>query len=491
MLFNQKHLKTSIGLLVAFALLFPFFFVLSNFDFHRAFEFGDFIWAAKNTLLQAAFSAILSLILGLWCAFALNFYKEKNLSIYQSLRFLCLVPNLIPVLFVIISFFAIIDPFPMGIVGIVLIHSFLNFGIAALAIQKISEDKFGSYLDVCLVQGVSRGTFLRKVFFPMAKKDLFLLLLLIFTLCFTSFSVPLIVGGGRGTTLEVLIYEKIRVEGDWGGASIIALLQSLFVFLLAMGLARSQSHSLQRFGSLKLVSHWSGIFPVLGALVVLLGGYGAAVYQGVPLFMRMDISGDEVASLAVGSVLLTLLAALISYLLLMSIAFVSPFKFFNRFLEGFLSPGTALAGFSFLVVFPKGSFFDFFTIALAFATLNVASLYRMGWGHSLYALERQVEVSKILGASEWMVFAKVKWPQLHAKAIDLTSFVAVWICGDFALSRILATRDISLAMSVETLMSSYRLPQAAVLSLFLLLTIAISILIIQGVGRVIYRKFIL
>jgi thiamine transport system permease protein len=79
-------------------------------------------------------------------------------------------------------------------------------------------------------------------------------------------------------------------------------------------------------------------------------------------------------------------------------------------------------------------------------------------------------------------------PQIAARAALIAGIASVWACGDFAVSRILADQDISLAMMTETLMSSYRLGLASVLSLSLIICGAICFFTMIGVGHVLRRK---
>jgi thiamine transport system permease protein len=58
---------------------------------------------------------------------------------------------------------------------------------------------------------------------------------LVFLLCFTSFAIVLTLGGGRAT-LEVAIYEALRVDLDFGRAAWLGLVQIAICLVLALGL---------------------------------------------------------------------------------------------------------------------------------------------------------------------------------------------------------------------------------------------------------------
>jgi thiamine transport system permease protein len=112
----------------------------------------------------------------------------------------------------------------------------------------------------------------------------------------------------------------------------------------------------------------------------------------------------------------------------------------------------------------------------------------MGWDGVLRSLEGQIAIARTLGAGTSQIFKEVLLPQISNRAALLSGIAAVWACGDYSVSRILAHRDLSLAMMTETLLSSYRLGLATVLSLSLIVCGLICFFIMIGVGRVFSRK---
>ena len=60
---------------------------------------------------------------------------------------------------------------------------------------------------------------------------------LVFLLCFTSFAIVLTLGGGRAT-LEVAIYEALRIDIDFGRAAWLGLIQVAVCLALALTLQR-------------------------------------------------------------------------------------------------------------------------------------------------------------------------------------------------------------------------------------------------------------
>ncbi len=472
-----------------FYLVFPFIFLLSHFRITNWPEWSELFWAFKNSFLQAFFSAFFSLVLGTWVALGLICFTDGFRRHYRMiLEVLCLVPNFLPPLFTLLSILNFIDPFPMGIAGITIAHTIINFGLVAVMLAGIIENKIGNLAELAYIEGASRWQFLRQVFLPILKHDLFLLFLFVFAVCFGSFAVPLIVGGGKGTTMEVLIYEKIRLSSNWSEAVVLAVIQSVFIFGVSLLAKRGKAINSDRIVNLRILRMFSGVGILL--LIMTFGFLGYA--QGVVEGFRQISAFYELQSPLIwnffGSLLIGTFVGLLSYGSLLVIAYCWPKAWFEKFLSGYMAPSTALCCFAFLIMGTNESFWPFIKIPLAFNLLCLASLYRMGWDGTLRSLEGQISIAKTLGAETSQIFKEVLLPQISNRAALFAGVAAVWACGDYSVSRILAHRDLSLAMMTETLMSSYRLGMATVLSLSLIVCGVVCFFVMIGVGRVFGRK---
>lgn len=476
-----------IGLVLFF--LFPFLFLLTQFQIFNPPDFAELLWAFKNSFYQAFFSALGSLVFGVWASLALIAFSDPSQRRWRRvLQAMCLLPNFLPPLFILLAVLNVVDPFPMGLVGISLVHILMNFGLAAVLLADSIEARLGGMAELAYVEGAGRFQFMTQVFWPLLKKDILLIFLFVFVICFGSFAVPLIVGGIHGTTVEVLIYEKIRISGDWGAAVALALLQSLFIFMTSFVAFRGTVPSLQKMANLSLIKFPSGVVVIAGVMFVLSWSYIKGLYRGLsePISWQLFVEGLWSASL--GTLILGLSAGLFCYLGLLLIAYCSPKNWFERFLTGYVAPSTALACFSILIVGPNEGWVPFFKIPLALTLLSLNSLYRMGWSAELQALRSQSLISYSMGASHWQIFSEIIFPQVSNRAGFLAGLGAVWACGDYAVSRILAHRDLSLGMMTETLMSGYRLNQAIVLSSLVVLVAGFCFAVFVGGSRVLRRK---
>jgi len=123
-----------------------------------------------------------------------------------------------------------------GLTGILIAHVFFNLPLATriflVALDGIpaSQWRLASQLGI---RGLARIKFLE---WPAIRSQLVGTAILIFALCLTSFAIVLTLGGGpRATTIEVAIYQALRLDFDIGTAVSLALVQlgiCLLVFWL-------------------------------------------------------------------------------------------------------------------------------------------------------------------------------------------------------------------------------------------------------------------
>lgn len=487
---SRKLIRTAAVLYLVFPFLFLLFhFTLLNSSTFTAASLAEFFWAFKNSFLQAFFSALLSVALGVWVSFGLiSFSKGFRRHYRTALEVLCLLPNFLPPLFTLLSILNLVDPFPMGLVGITIVHTMMNFGLVAVMLAHTIEKKVGGLAELAYVEGASKFLFLRKAFWPLLKKDLFLLFLFVFVVCFGSFAVPLIVGGGRGTTIEVLIYEKIRLSNNWSQAVFLALLQSAFIFAVSLFAVGERGLQTERVFNLTVLRRPSGIVVLIALMALGFLGYTQGLIDGLHQVSAFYELQSPLIWNFFGTLSLGLSVGVLSFISLFAIAYCWPKAWFAKFLRGYMAPSTALCCFAFLMFGSNESFWPYLKIPLAFNLLCLGSFYRMGWEGVLNSLETQMAVAGTLGAGPAQIFRRILLPQIASRAALIAGIASVWACGDFAVSRILADQDISLAMMTETLMSSYRLGLASVLSLSLIICGAICFFTMIGVGHVLRRK---
>ena len=188
----------------------------------------------RFTLLQAALSTLLSILLGAAVALAL---ARRSRFPGRSLFIAAL--NLASVLPAIVAVFGIVAVLgragwvgqaarPLGIdlggwlyglPGILIAHVFFNAPLAARVFLASLAAVPGEHWRLAAQLGMRPAAIFRLIDLPLLKREAPSVAALIFLLCFTSFAVVLALGGGpSAATLEVAIYESVRFDVDFARA---------------------------------------------------------------------------------------------------------------------------------------------------------------------------------------------------------------------------------------------------------------------------------
>ncbi len=364
----------------------------------------------------------------------------------------------------------------------------MNAGLVALLLKSLIESKLGPLLELSWVEGASQFQFIRAVW-GMLRRDLYGILLFVFALCFTSFSIPLIAGGGRATTLEILIYEKIRISGAWSEALSLSLIQLVAVMAFSLIPFSPRKKLFGRSQQIPLLGSWSGLL-LLGFYCLGLGCYFLIQsLTGWEQVLQIPGLWEEAFSLLPLSFVFSISVGLLVGALLLLVTWVYPFAALHRLISGIVSPSTALLGFSLLFLFAHEEPWNYVKWIFGFVYLVFATLYRWGWDQELSGLSDQVQVAETLGGRPGLIFRQILLPQLWTPLVRISSVASLWALGDFALGRILISQNVTLALLIETLMSSYRLPAALALMGLLLVAGAVCFLFFWGLSYVGRRAF--
>ncbi|MEY3003428.1 MAG: hypothetical protein RLZZ491_604 [Pseudomonadota bacterium] len=291
--------------LVALGVLAPLGAVLARADWPLALGPAD-LAAIRFTLLQAALSALVSVVLAVPVARAL---ARRSFRGRAALVTLMGAPFLLPVIVAVLGLLAVfgragwlnaavaaiglgrIDIY--GLHGVVLAHVFLNLPLVVRLILQGWQAIPSERVRLATALGFSARDMLAHFERPLLRAVLPGAFLLVFLICTTSFAVALILGGGpRATTVELAIYQAFRFDFDLGRAAALGLIQVAICLLggaLAFRAIRDQDlgpgldrpamvwpgdHALARFGD-ALAIGVAGLFLVAPMLAVLLKGLPA------------------------------------------------------------------------------------------------------------------------------------------------------------------------------------------------------------------------
>ena len=487
--FFEKNLFSFPAYLICIFLLFPFFvfsFHLKSLDWPRETSFFSIFFM---TLVQAGLSAFLSLILGLLGSRGLLSIAHKKG--YFILEGLVLLPCLIPPLLLVLSLLNWIEhiiPFPFGFSMLIFSQTLVYTGLCAVAFTRIFLKEVSFLSEWAYLQGSSSWLFLKTLVKTVLKKDLKILFVLIFVSCFTSLSMPLLTAGGSFFSLEFFIYEKLKDPQLWPQALSLVFFQSLFVFYICWKVFSTHLPSDLQFSFKKvyLLPHYFFFLIPFGAVVLSLGGL--LFISDWSVFLRIFSFKSILFSASLNSLILSFGVGALTLFSLFCMSFSFQNRKARKFVVSFMPPGFSFVGFAFLLWPFYGKGIVLIKWIFGLSLLFFPWVYRFRGERALEQLSDQVETARFLGASWWLVFRQILWPQSRGVFFLCAGLSSFWACGDFAYSLIVSGGHWNLSLLIYDFFSSYRFDEAILLSWLLLFLSFFVLLFWLGVALVFDKK---
>ncbi len=216
------------------------------------------------TLLQATLSTLLALALGLPLAYLLAHFR---FPLRALIRALCLVPFVLPAILLVLGCIlvwgnnGIINrmmaglglgriPFLYSFFAIVMAHALYNFGICTRIVSDRWATLSTAQLRAAKNLGAGRLQIYRDIVLPHLRPAIQSSCTIVFLLCFTSFAVVLVLGGGPWhSTLELAIYRLVRMENAMQQAASLALIQLCTTLMVCLLYFRNSTETSAQFRS--------------------------------------------------------------------------------------------------------------------------------------------------------------------------------------------------------------------------------------------------
>lgn len=471
-----------------------FFFLVFHLDLGRltsGFEGAVFFQTLVFTLKQAFLSALISCALGLLAAPG---YARLG-RLQRPFRWLFLFPNMMSPVLAVLCLLLTFDGFPFGLTGIVLGHVFLNSGLCAVWLGERWLELEERWTPVSLVNGGGTYALFARIIFPQMIPDLKSTLAVVFSLCLTSFAIPLVLGGGpQFSTLEVLIFERIRSEADIGSAAGLGLIQGLVQFGVFWLLLRPLLLKTERRQPGPVLSSWSpwvlitacvvtvSILPLVSLFKTVIPSLGVIGQLGASEGFRIAIQNSVLVSLAVGISVIVLLGFLTAYGWGWNLMSWPALSGVAVGLGCFILFGTA----------PQEHRWIFW-LALSWGQLAVIfpPVLRLASSQMVSLRARFYPTLVQSGARPFFALREVYWP-LGLKHYLAGGCLAVcWSLGEFSVASLVGPSQSTLPLYIQGLLGNYRLEEAAVSSMALLFVSVISMTMLEvlthGLGR---RNFV-
>tara|TARA_R100001369_G_scaffold12890_1_gene27139 strand:- start:422 stop:1948 length:1527 start_codon:yes stop_codon:yes gene_type:complete len=448
----------------------------------RGLSAGD--WSAiRFTVLQAAASAIASVILAIPVARAL---ARRQFRGRGALVMLLGAPFILPVIVAVLGLLAVfgrggllnagllalgVAPISIyGAGGVVLAHVFFNL---PLAVRLILQGWLSIPAERFRLATQLNAPIWRVLELPMLARHAPGALLVIFLICLTSFAVALTLGGGpRATTVELAIWQAIRFDFDLGRAALLACVQFALCAMAALvawritplnGFGSGLDRTVARWDQ----SRWDWIWLLLVTLFLVLP-LAMILWRGVPSLPDLgpDIyrAAGRSVLVALAATTLTLVGALALSLrggVLVALVGSLPLA------ASALVMGTGL----FLLVFP---FVNPVTVALP-VTVGVNAVMAMPF--ALRLLSPAVAdirsdygpLAANLALGSWATLRLVILPRLRKPLSFAAGLTMALSIGDLGVVALFATpAQETLPLAMYRLMGAYRMDAAAGAAVLLL-----------------------
>lgn len=405
------------------------------------------------------------------------------------------------------------DPFSIyGLSGILIAHVFFNLPLATRvllqSLDNIPSEQWRLSTQLRM-EGLAQFRFIE---WPSIKSQLVGIFMLIFTLCFTSFTIVMTLGGGpRATTVEVAIYQALRFDFDLNAAVSLAIVQLIFCAALLLlssvfkheaplGFGHRQTNHLLRPS---VGYRWlNSMVILLATLFVVLPLIGLVIAAINPATSKVLLHANTIKA-AANTLVIALVASGLS--VSMGVALLLSTRHIRiRFGKYKLGQWLQHAGNMILVMPPvvlgTGLFLllrnvaDVFALALIL-TILINSLMALPFvlrildGPLMQAAEQHDRLIQSLNISGWNRWRILDWPLIRKPLGFAMAIAATLAAGDLsAIALFGSERALTLPLLLFQRIGSYRLHEAAVTAVVLLVVCLFLFLAIQALTRDIFNS---
>lgn len=464
-----------VKLLLALFFLFPLFVLFYFFKINLNYNSEEILWALKNSFIQSFSTAFISVSVGYLAA--LGIAGTKGL-LQRSLRLLSVVPMFLPPLFTIMIGLAIVPGFPRGTFGVIYILSLVYIGFASSVLSTEIMAQLGHLGFVGEVYGISKATFHRKVILPIVGCSAVFVFATIFVQALTSFTIPLLVGGGRGTNFEVLIFEKIFIEQNWSLAVGLSVLQLVLVAVMVLFLRARKDMTVSEFVPSRLISFKLGVAGLVLYLGLYFWGYLRLTWWVTNIYYFNEIFNDSLYTALWQSFGFFFCSLILFFILFCAVLYLRYQFASTRFLNFFLTPSSVLVGFACYLALPANHVvYDFWKVALVFSVVGFVSFMKSIFENQIQLFEQQMMVARSFGLSYFRFLFTVYFPQVKKSMHYAISLLFIFCISEFGLIKASGAEIKTLGTEMASYLSSYRIEGAFVISLIILAVWIVTTLI--------------
>lgn len=470
-----------------------------------------YLWrVVRFSLWQAGLSALLSVLLAIPVARAL-----ARQSQWPGRRWLIRVLELCLVLPSMVVIYALVQVhgrqgwLPMllqewgwqppsylyGLSGILLAHVFFNLPLCARILLQELQAIPSQHWRLVAQYGWHSRLVWRTLEWPCIRPMLARLFALVFTLCFTSFAIIMVLGGGpRATTLELAIYQALKFDWDIGRAAILAMLQLSLGALLWWWVSHLGTR--MNLSPMLTPSHWPRAdargwgraldwLLILALMLLLLPPLFAVLWSGIPGFIQQLASSRlwlawwqsawiaSCAGLLALSLALALQGAARYWRSQLRLRLAAALEMSGHVI--LLFPALVLGVGLFVLLQPLVNMLHYGQLAIILINSLMALPFAL---HIVRAplqnlSQPSLRLADSLNLRGWYRWRWLVWPQLRQPLALAWAYAAAISLGDFSVVALFGSpASPTLPLLLYQQLGAYRLQEAAGTALLLVLTAA-------------------
>ena len=501
---RTDFVKLLLGIFFLVAVIFPLGIMLSSIsgpDITAVFQLPRFKESLFNSINAAGTATLISV--GLAWIFALCIVRS-NIRLREQFTVLVTVPMLIPSishgmgLVLLLGVNGIITrTFGLshniyGFQGVVIGSVFYSFPVAFLMLTDILKYEDGSPYEAASVLGIPKKNQFFSISFPYLRKPLISVIFAVFTLIFTDYGVPLMIGG-MYITLPVLMFQEVIGLLNFNRGSVIGsflLIPALVAFIFDL-LTRERTNMLfvikqKSISENRLRDAAAMCYVALICALIILPVAVFAVLTFInsyPVDMSLSFR-NIVRTMNMGTGTFLANSLIISFFVAVIGTFVSWFTAYftartpgksSRFLHlvsitSLAIPGMVL-GISYVLFFSRSFFYGGLAILVLVNIIHFfASPYLMAY-NSLGKLNRNLEdVGRTLGIGRFRIIRDVIIPQTRVTILEMLSYFFVnSMITISAVSFLSTVRNRPVSLMITTFEAQLFLEGAAFISILILL----------------------
>ena len=447
----------------------PLAIILYYFKINLEVPVDDFIFAFKNSATQSIATAGICILGSMLLVPGLSQIKNKWIN---SIMTASLLPSLLPSIFTILIVFSYFKNFPFGHIGIILIFSITYFGFCTVALYNAYMALVERYSGVVGIYNISWWDRYFKIYFPLLKQDLLNIFLIIMLGCFSNLSAPLLAGGGRGANVELLIYESIFINGQWGTAFLVAIIQIMLMLGLGFYLGQKNQTGSNTFALVSQKSKKTNLSFYIFTFYIAsyIFGYVFQVIQSLFKVNYEHLYWSEFATALLNSLMLSFFSIAIFLILVITIIYLKYIKVASDWIMYFILPSSTVVGFALYLLFSEqGSVaMDVFKIGLGLNLIYGLALYKSYIQPQFFSIESQLDVCSIYGLRFSAALKQVILPQLKKSLVISGNILFIFSFCEFALIKATGAQNLFSGVFIERLISTYRLEQGFIYSFMII-----------------------